>query len=619
VRKILTSISLPSLAAALLVGATVAPVPDAQWTSYGRDPGGTKYSPLKKIDRTNVAGLRVAWMFHSGDMYTPAPGHGGRKSAFETTPLFVDGVLYVTTAFGRVIALNPDTGRQKWTYDPKTDVAAGWGDFANRGVATWADDRSKRRRIYVATIDTRLICLDSETGKPCADFGTAGIVDLRVGLRNAPHFKSEYEETSPPAVVNDLVVVGSAVADNVYTDAASGEVRAFDARTGALRWTWDPMPGQKTGAANAWSIISVDPQRNLVFIPTGSASPDYYGGERPGDNLYADSVVALRADTGERVWHFQTVHHDLWDYDVASQPALIDIRKGGQTIAAVAVGSKTGNLFILDRATGKPVFGVEERPVPKSDVPGEQASPTQPFPLMPKPLVSQAPVKPAEAYGPTEADRKFCADEIAKLRSDGIFTPPTVNGSLFRPGNIGGMHWGGVAFDPANNLLIVPTNEMIAEMKLVPREQFDKEGREPGYEYAPQHGTPYGIMRRFLTGPSGAPCGPPPWGTLTALDMSTGEVKWKAPLGGPNGSPNLGGPIVTAGGLVFMAGTFDARIRAFDIQTGKELWHGDLPAGARATPMTYESNGKQYVVIAAGGFDVPGLPLSDSLVAFTLP
>jgi quinoprotein glucose dehydrogenase len=274
----------------------------------------------------------------------------------------------------------------------------------------------------------------------------------------------------------------------------------------------------------------------------------------------------------------------------------------------VAAGSKTGNLFILDRVTGKPIFGVEERAVPKSDVPGELSASTQPFPLMPKPLVSQAPLQPEDVFGATEEDRKFCAEEVRKLRSDGIFTPPSLNGSLVRPGNIGGMHWGGVAFDPNTNLLIVPTNEMVAEVKLIPRDKFaEEEGKEEGWEYARQRGTPYGMMRRFLRAPSGSPCGPPPWGTLAALDMNTGAVKWKVPLGSPSallhdpraahlGSPNLGGPIVTAGGLAFMGGTFDSRIHAFDIDTGKELWHGDLPAAARATPMTYESNGKQYVV-----------------------
>ena len=554
-------------------------------------------------------------------MYKPAEGHGGNKSAFETTPIFVGGALYLTTAFGRVIALNPTTGAEKWAFDPKSNLTAGWGDFANRGVAAWVDSRTKQRHLFVATIDARLICVDAEDGSVCPAFVVNGIVNLRTGLRTAPHADWEYEETSPPCVIGDLIVVGSAIADNNRTDAASGEVRAFDVRTGKLIWTWDPMPGRKTGAGNAWSIISADAERNLIFVPTGSASPDYFGGERLGDNLYANSVVALRADTGERVWHFQTVHHDLWDYDVASQAALFTIQRAGKRQAVVAVGSKTGNLFVLDRDSGKPVFGVEERPVPPSDVPGERASPTQPFPLLPKPLVPQAPLSPADATGPTEADRKFCADEFSKLRSDGIFTPPSLKGSLMRPGNIGGLHWGGMAFDSLHNLLIVPANDLAAEVRLIPRNKFDaREGREAGWDYAEQLGTPYGVMRRFIIGPGGVPCGPAPFGTLTAIDMSTGEVRWKVPLGSSaKGSPNLGGPIVTGGGLAFMGGTFDPHLRAFDVETGKLLWQGDLPAAARATPMTYETGGVQYVVIAAGGFDRPGMPTSDALVAFTLP
>src|SRR2546423_830478 len=377
-------------AVALFAAAAVCQrIPDGDWPAYGRDPGGAKYSPLAEIDRGNVKDLKIAWTFRTGDMYDPSilqPGMvrrgPGRPSAFEATPLVVDNVLYLSTPFGRVIALEPETGKQRWAFDPHSDIRAGWGDFASRGVATWVDSATARRRIFVATIDARLFAIYAASGLPCTDFGKDGQVDLRAGLRNPPIEKSEYEETSPPAVIGDLVIVGSAIADNNRVTAPSGEVRAFDARTGKLRWTWDPMPGQRTGAANAWSIISVDPERKLVFVPTGSASPDYYGGERPGNNLYANCVVALRAETGERVWHFQTVHHDIWDYDVASQPALITVRKDGRDIAAVAVGSKTGHLFVLDRETGRPIFGVEERPAPKSNVAGEQTSPTQPWPLL---------------------------------------------------------------------------------------------------------------------------------------------------------------------------------------------------------------------------------------------
>ena len=613
-------------AAALLAAASGN---DGDWPVYGHDSGGTKYSPLDQINRQNVTRLQAAWTFHTGDMYDPK-GRGGKKSAFESTPLFIDGVLYVTTPFGRLIALDPATGAQKWAFDPKSDIAAGFGDFVNRGASTWVDSRSKQRRLFVATIDARLFAIDAATGKACDNFGLGGLVDLRKGLRNPPHYKSEYEETSPPAVIGDLVVVGSGVADNNYVDAASGEVRAFDARTGKLAWTWDPMPGQRTGAANTWSIISTDPERKLIFLPTGSASPDYYGGERPGNNLYADSLVALHADTGKMAWHFQTVHHDLWDYDIAPQPTLFTIRREGKEMPAIAVGSKTGNLFLLNRETGEPIFGVEERPAPASDVPGEKTSSTQPFPILPKPLVPQS-LTADNAWGLTEEDRKWCQDMIRSKRAEGIFTPPSVNGSIIFPGNIGGMAWGGAAFDPQRQWLIVPTNRMAAYIRLIPRDKFDaEEGKEPGVEYARQRGTPYGLVRTWLFSPKRIPCNAPPFGALAAIDASTGEKKWEVTLGAlpwlPEdvgeklGSPALGGPIVTGGGVVFMVATLDPYLKAFDVETGALLWKGTLPTSARATPMTYRTaKGKQYVVIAAGGHDAPNSPQGDALVAFALP
>jgi quinoprotein glucose dehydrogenase len=391
------------------------------------------------------------------------------------------------------------------------------------------------------------------------------------------------------------------------------------------------VKGVTTGAGNAWSIISTDEKRNLVFIPTGSASPDYFGGERPGDNRYANSVVALRADTGKLVWHFQTVHHDLWDYDVASQPALYTVRQNGKDIPAVAVGSKTGHLFLLHRETGKPLFPVEERAVPKSDVPGEQASISQPFPSMPKALVPQQ-LTAKDAWGATEADRKFCEERIAELRSEGVFTPPSLKGSLVFPGNIGGMAWGGAAFDPQHGLLVIPTNRLPSVVHLIPREEGKKRQAEyPGGEYAQQKGAPYWMHREFLLGPNRIPCNAPPWGTLTAIDVKTGEVRWESPLGyfpwlesNPAakqwGSVSLGGPIVTGGGLAFIGGTFDPHLRAFDVETGKEIWAGELPTSARATPMTFRAaSGKQYVVISAGGHEGSPLPLGDSIVAFALP
>jgi quinoprotein glucose dehydrogenase len=400
--------------------------------------------------------------------------------------------------------------------------------------------------------------------------------------------------------------------------------------------TWRSGSAARTGAANAWSVIVADPQRNLVFVPTSSPNHDYYGGERVGDNLFSDSVVALRGDTGERVWHFQTVHHDLWDYDVAAPPLLFDWRGEGRTVAAVAAASKSGQLFILDREDGRPLIRVDERPVPKSDVTGEVAAATQPFPRAPSPLARTA-LTADQAWGATEEDRAWCRTTIGALRAEGIFTPPSLRGTLIIPGNVGGVAWGGIAHDRANGLLIMPVNNLAAEVRLIARDQEEEErkaGRLSGeFEYHPQHGTPYGVVRRFLLAPkSNLPCTPPPWGTIAAVKAATGDVAWQVPLGqfpGTEGlagseawgSVALGGPIVTAGGLVFAAGTLEAAIYAFDVATGKRLWKGRLPTSARATPMTYRGrDGRQYVVIAAGGHGVPfGPPLGDHLVAFAVP
>lgn len=619
---------------------------EGDWLAYGRDAGGERFSPLDVIRRENVASLQVAWTFRTGDAYQPKTG---RPTAFEATPLHIDGTLYLSTPLGRVIALDPVSGQQKWAFDADVPRDRGYGDFASRGVSAWR--RGGERRIFVATIDARLVALDAGTGRPIREFGEQGTVDLRRGLRIAPEGFADYQVTSPPAVIGDTIVVGSAIQDNSRTTEPSGEVRAFDAITGKLKWSWDPIPqdsagigsdtwknqsAARTGAANAWSVIVADPARNLVFVPTGSPSPDYYGGERLGHNLFANSVVALRADTGERVWHFQTVHHDLWDYDVASPPILFDWRKDGRTVAAVGVASKTGHLFILDRETGTPLIPVEERAVPKSDVPGEEASPTQPFPAAP-PSLARTTLKADEAWGLTDDDRTWCRQTMSALRSDGFFTPPSLKGTLIVPGNIGGMAWGGIAHDRVNGLLIMPVNNLAAEARLVARDQIDAErkaGRLSGdFEYASQRGTPYALARRFLLGPKARlPCTPPPWGTLAAVRASTGEIAWQVPLGQfpgsellPDaaqwGSIALGGPIVTAGGVVFTAGTLEAALYGFDVQTGKRLWKGTLPTSARSTPMTYLGrDGRQYVVIAAGGHGLPGgPPLGDYLVAFALP
>ena len=616
------------------------------WAYYGHDAGGMRYSPLTQINRENVTNLKVAWVFHTGDI---SDGSGRpKRSGLETTPILVDGTLYLTSPFNRVFAVNPETGKQLWVYDPMVDVAGDYGDgLINRGVATWLDaSRVKgkpcRRRIFEATLDARLIALDGATGDPCVDFGNRGQISLRDVARYSP---GQYHMTSPPVVIDDMVVVGSAIDDNSRVDMPSGVVRAFDARTGKLRWKWEPLPPNdpgsaapssgkiwRTGAGNAWSVMAVDPERDLIFVPTGSASPDYYGGMRAGDDKWADSVVALRAKTGELVWGFQLVHHDLWDYDSASPTMLATVPHNGKNVPVVIQGNKTGFLYVLNRDTGVPVFPVEERPVPQSDVPGEVTSPTQPFPLAPPSLVPQK-LSADDAWGITQEDRDYCRERIKSLRNDGLFTPPSVQGSLSEPGNVGGMNWSGSAYDPQHNLLLVNTNNLPAMMGVVARDKYwEAVDKNRDVDYTEQYGAPYGMYRTFLFAKAHRlPCAPPPWGTLAAVDMEKGTIRWQVPLGSfapskpivPAGAPSLGGPIVTASGLVFIAGTIvDPAIRAFDVESGKEIWKFDLPTPGAATPMTYQvrPGGKQFLVIAAGGHaKVTEEKQTDEVVAFTLP
>ena len=617
---------------ACLLLATGAFAADSDWRFYGGDAGGTRYSALKQITRENVSKLKVAWTYHTGALAPQTRLNA--KAAFEATPILVDGTLYLSTPFNQVIALDPATGAERWTYDPNVSRSHDYSEVSSRGVSAWTDSKAAdeapcKLRIFEGTLDARLIALDGKTGKPCEQFGLGGIVDLSHDVGYNVLFLGNYQVTSAPAVVGDLVITGSSIGDNGAVSMPRGVVRAYDARTGALRWTWDPIPWAekqkvRTGAANAWSTFSADPARDLIFVPTGSASPDYFGGLRPGDNKWANSVVALKASTGEFVWGFQVVRHDLWDYDVPAQPTLIEFN--GRP--AVAVTTKIGEVFVLDRATGKPLSAVEERAVPKSDVPGEEASPSQPIPTW-SPMVPQR-LTPDDAWGVTVQARQWCRDKIASLRNDGLFTPPSFRGTLAFPGNVGGVNWGSAAWDPSRNLLLANTNRLAAIAKLVPHDEMKaamEHAKETdtawGGEFGLQFGTPYGMHREWLVAPNGMPCNAPPWGALVAFDLNTGKLRWESALGSmgsgmPPGAINLGGPIATGGGLSFTAAAQDPHFHAFDSDTGKELWTIELPASAQSTPMTYEWHEKQYIVICAGGHGKLKSQMGDAVVAFTL-
>ncbi|HLZ74733.1 pyrroloquinoline quinone-dependent dehydrogenase [Phenylobacterium sp.] len=623
--------------------ATIATTAQAdEWAAYGRDLQGTRFSPLTQVTPANVANLKPAWTFHTGDVSDGKTKGGGPRSGFETTPLMLDGRLYLTTPFNRVIALDPATGRQLWAFDPALDRAKPYGDgLINRGLAAWRDPKAGKGAacaltLYEATLDARLVAVDAATGAPCPGFGTGGEVSLRDVARYTP---GQYHMTSPPIAFDGVVVVGSAIDDNARVNMPSGVVRGFDARTGKLLWSWEPLQAPKdanpgnwnTGAGNAWSVLSADPARHTVLVPTGSASPDYWGGLRPGDNRWANSVVALDVRTGKLRWGFQLVHHDLWDYDTAAAPMLTRFRLNGRSVQAVIAGNKTGMVFALDPVTGKPALPVEERPVPQSTLTGEKSSPTQPFPAATPALVPQS--QGAEAVGGlTDADRKFCADTINGLSGHAIFTPPSERGILAIPGNVGGINWSGFAWDGVNGRLIVSVSNIPAKVRMIPAAQYVKGDKgDLRAETTMQLGSPYAMSREFLRAPSGVPCIKPPFGELVALDLGAGKIVWRVPLGSleelapgvghfAKGSIVLGGPIVTAGGLIFQGGTMDKTLRAFSAVDGKELWSGALPASAHATPMTYAVGGRQYVVVAAGGSaKVDEEVQGDAVVAFALP
>lgn len=602
------------------------------WEYWGGDAGGTRFSPLSQITPGNVTRLVEAWRFHTGDLIARPPALM-RRSKFEATPLLVEDSLIFCTPFNEVVALNPATGRARWRYDPGIPADFRPGNrWVCRGVTHWRDPQAAANaacasRIVMGTNDARVIALDAKTGAPCAGFGEQDEVKLDPGM--PLDYAGEFQVTSPPIVARDTIVVGSSFADNRRVDAPRGIVRAFDARTGEARWTWDPLirDGIEAGHANVWAPMSVDAERGLVFLPTSSPSPDFYGGKRPGDNAHANSVVALRIETGERVWAFQTVHHDVWDYDVPAQPTLARIDTGSGSRDVVIQATKMGFVFVLDRDTGQPVWPVEERSVPQGGAPGESLSPTQPFPTHVPPLLPQR-LDVDKPFGLTVWDRNACGEQLKSGRYDGLFTPPSTQGTLLFPMTGGGVNWGGVAYDPGRQIMIANTSRAVHRVTLIPRAQAQNYKPPSGTDFGPQRGAPFAMTRALVTSPLGMPCNPPPWGTMVAVDLKAGKILWEsrvgttediAPLGVAlkTGTPLVSGVLATAGGVIF-TGAMDAYLRAFDAADGKELWQGRLPVPGVANPMTYAVDGEQYVVIGAGGHSESGTSIGDGVVAFRL-
>jgi len=637
------------LLATLTLGVLAQTPGSSDWGYYGGDALGQHFSSLDQINRGNVARLAPAWTYRTGELGAGFASAG--QLTFEATPVLAFGRLYLETATNVVIALDPESGHERWRFDPHIDRTRRYAEASARGVSAWAASDGAngvcRRRIFTGTLDARLLSLDAETGQPCSDFGTDGQVDLTRGLRIRD--TGAYLVTSPPAVFGKVVIVGSAIGDNRAADVERGVIRAYDAESGAQLWSFDPLPdsaahpaaadwnlaqAHDTGAANAWGVMSVDHEHGLVLVPTGSASPDYYGGQRLGSNRFADSLLALDARSGRLVWQQQLVHHDLWDYDLAAQPVLGDVEVQGMPVAAVIQATKTGMLYVFERSHGQPVFPITERRVPSSHTAGEQAWATQPFSSLP-PLAPQRAVLADDAWGLTFWDRAKCRRLIAALRNEGIFTPPDTRGTLLTPGYLGGVNWGGVAFDQDHGRIIAAVNLLPMVVTLLSPDEFEREvrsGHYPHSQFGRQAGTPYAMRREPLLSPWGLPCTAPPWGALVSVDLRRNRIAWQSPLGSTEGftsrflparefgMPNMGGPIATAGGLVFVGAAMDGYLRAFDIETGEELWKYKLPAGGQATPMTYRAGAsqRQYLVISAGGHGPLGTPRGDYVMAFAL-
>ena len=616
------------------------------WDQYG-GPGGQQYSPLDQINSENVVNLEQTWVYRTGDLNQ---GFRYKQHSLQTNPVIWNDTLYFSTGSNWVIALDAGSGQELWRFEPTLPKGIGYSENASRGVSLWhGDSGTCPDRLFIGTHTGLVWALDALDGKPCQDFGDNGVVDLKPGAESARGEVElgDYGVTSPPAILGDSIIVGSAVGDNRAVELEKGIVRALDARTGAVRWLWDPIPRDRsdpafdtwgsgsaliTGAANAWTPISADSENNLVFVSTSSPSPDFYGGQRLGENRYANSLVALDGDSGEVSWHQQLVHHDVWDYDIPSQPTLtrMDTPDGPQP--AVVVVTKTGMLYAFHRQTGEPLIGIEERPVPDTDVPGERLSPTQPFSTLP-PLAEQRALTASDAFGVLFFDWLSCRSAFNSYRSEGIFTPPSISGTVQYPSYAGGSNWGGVAIDPQRQIAVTNVNQIPTVVKLIPRDELQTQldsGELDGWEVSRQAGTPFAMARKIQLSPLGLPCNKPPWGKLVAVDLANQDILWEQPFGTirdlapgfvPNlnlGVPNMGGPMLTASGLLVIGAAAEHTLRIFDTETGELLWDTRLPVAANAVPMSYEVDGEQYIAIAAGGYDNLDLERGDYLIAFKL-
>ena len=609
------------------------------WDSFHGQLNAQKYSPLTQITADNVGKLTKVWEFHTGDV---SDGKGDTPATvWSATPIFANDTLYIGTPFDRLIALDPGTGKEKWHYDTKSSrKALTQPVLKNRGVSysqakNPVSGEACQKMVYMGTVDGKLFALDADSGKPCSGFANNGVLDLNQW--NTVNAKYPLSVLQPPTVVGNHLLVGWAGKDWAYAEAPPGTVFSVNAQTGKLEWTFEAIPAEirkRTGTANVWTHMSADEANGLVYLPVSSPSPNYWGGNRVDAIPLGTSTTALDINTGKVVWSRQWVHHDVWDYDINSAPTLMDITVDGKQIPALIQATKQGFLFVVNRLTGEDVWPIEERPVPQGDgsVQGEVLSPTQPFPTKPAPLLDQS-KKPeiwklADIVGGGQCSRLW-----DNLTYKGMYTPPTTKGegTLTYPDSAGGVQWGGVAFDPQKQIAIVNTSHIVQYVKLYSREDYDNADKDSGNEsgFAPQEGAPYGMRLLVASNWLGMPCWQPPFGEIVALDMHTGDVKWRRPVGASQqygffmpeswGSPTIGGPAVTAGGVIFIGASMDAKVRAYSVESGEELWSDQAEAPAVANPSVYEYKGRQYVAFVAGGNTILKDQVGDQVVVYALP